>query len=246
MQVVDALKDVKILDPACGSGAFPMGCLHRIVELEEILCKGAVDRYSLKLSIMENNVYGVDIQPIAMLICKLRFFISLICEQANVDFSCPEKNFGINTLPNLEINFVAANSLIGADIRNFEIDWTTDVVLSRLKDELLSIRNEHFLSKGRKAKRQCQRKDEALREQIMTHIIDSAAKPNMSLINTYEKAIEQLTAELKPYEKEVWVDRPLDRTLFGVVESPTSIFREDINKKKRDEITPKFKLIMQQ
>lgn len=236
--VADALKKIKILDPACGSGAFPMGCLHRIVELEEILCKGKIDRYSLKLAIIENCVYGVDIQPIAMLICKLRFFISLICEQTNVDFNSPETNFGINTLPNLETKFVAANSLISADIRSYENDWTADEKLSQLKEELLNIRNEHFLAKGRKAKRQSQRMDEAKREEIMNYIVKHSTQPDVSVISILEKEVEHLRVNLKEYEKEVWVDktRPAEVTLFGVVESPDAIFREDINKKKRDEL----------
>ena len=241
--VADALKKIKILDPACGSGAFPMGCLHRIVELEEILCKGKIDRYSLKLAIIENCVYGVDIQPIAMLICKLRFFISLICEQTNVDFNSPETNFGINTLPNLETKFVAANSLISADIRSYENDWTADEKLSQLKEELLNIRNEHFLAKGRKAKRQSQRMDEAKREEIMNYIVKHSTQPDVSVISILEKEVEHLRVNLKEYEKEVWVDktRPAEVTLFGVVESPDAIFREDINKKKRDELNAQIR-----
>ena len=243
--VAEALKNIKILDPACGSGAFPMGCLHRIVELEEILSKGNIDRYNLKLSIIENCVYGVDIQPIAMLICKLRFFISLICEQTNVDFNSPETNFGINTLPNLETKFVAANSLISADIRSYENDWTADEKLSQLKEQLLNIRNEHFLAKGRKAKRQSQRMDEAKREEIMNYIVKHSTEPDASVISVLEKEVERLQVNLKEYEKEVWVNktRPAEVNLFGVVESPDAIFREDINKKKRDELNAQIRTL---
>ena len=241
--VAEALKAIKILDPACGSGAFPMGCLHRIVDLEELLCEGTIDKYKLKLAIIENCVYGVDIQPIAMLICKLRFFISLICEQKTVEFNSPETNFGINTLPNLETKFVAANSLISADIRKFENDWTADEELSQLKEELLSIRNNHFLARGRRAKRQSQRQDEAKREEIMAHIVNNATKPDTSLIARWQQEIVKLREEYKKYEKEVWVDktRPVEVTLFGVIESPDAIFREDINKRKRDEITTQIR-----
>ncbi|WP_024992790.1 Eco57I restriction-modification methylase domain-containing protein, partial [Prevotella amnii] len=243
--VAEALKNIKILDPACGSGAFPMGCLHRIVELEEILSKDNIDRYNLKLSIIENCVYGVDIQPIAMLICKLRFFISLICEQTNVDFNSPETNFGINTLPNLETKFVAANSLISADIRSYENDWTADEKLSQLKEQLLNIRNEHFLAKGRKAKRQSQRMDEAKREEIMNYIVKHSTEPDASVISVLEKEVERLQVNLKEYEKEVWVNktRPAEVNLFGVVESPDAIFREDINKKKRDELNAQIRTL---
>ena len=106
--IADKLKAIKILDPACGSGAFPMGLLNKMIE---ILCHITPDEniYEMKLAIIENCIYGSDIQSIAAQITKLRFFISLIC---NCEKDATKPNFGIPTLPNLETNFVAANSLI--------------------------------------------------------------------------------------------------------------------------------------
>lgn len=106
--IADKLKTIKILDPACGSGAFPMGLLNRMME---ILCHITPDEniYEMKLAIIENCIYGSDIQSIAAQITKLRFFISLIC---NCEKDATKPNFGIPTLPNLETKFVAANSLI--------------------------------------------------------------------------------------------------------------------------------------
>ena len=74
--IADKLKTIKILDPACGSGAFPMGLLNRMME---ILCHITPDEniYEMKLAIIENCIYGSDIQSIAAQITKLRFFISL-------------------------------------------------------------------------------------------------------------------------------------------------------------------------
>ena len=71
--------------------------------------------YDLKLAIIENCIYGSDIQRIAAQITKLRFFISLIC---NCEKDVNKPNFGIPTLPNLETKFVAANSLISKKSRN--------------------------------------------------------------------------------------------------------------------------------
>lgn len=241
--VIDSLKQIKILDPACGSGAFPMGCLLRIIDIIEILNNNAIDRYQLKLDIIENCVYGVDIQPIAMLICKLRFFISLICEQKNINFNSPETNFGINTLPNLETKFVAANTLISADIRNFEDDWTKDEKLNAMKEELLSIRNTHFLAKGRVAKKSSERQDDVTRQTLLAYITDNAQKPDSEKIAFQEKALQQLTKKLEQYKQEVWIDKthPIEWNLFGVVEHHDTLFREDINKKKRDELTARIK-----
>ena len=243
--ITNALKQVKILDPACGSGAFPMGCLLRIVDIIEQLNGYTLDRYQLKLDIIENCIYGVDIQPIAMLICKLRFFISLICEQNDINFHSPETNFGINTLPNLETKFVAANTLISADIRKYENDWTNDEELYSMKEELLNIRNTHFLAKGRAAKKRSERQDKATRQQLLDYIVSHVQKPDHERIVMHERFLQQLSDELEQYKKEVWVDktRPVEQTLFGVVEHPNSLFREDINKKKRDELTARIKTV---
>ncbi len=107
-KLAEKIKTVKILDPACGSGAFPMGLLNRMVEILERISPNE-DVYNLKLSVIENCLYGSDIQSIAAQITKLRFFISLICD-CEKDASKP--NFGIPTLPNLETKFVSANSLV--------------------------------------------------------------------------------------------------------------------------------------
>jgi hypothetical protein len=65
--------------------------------------------YGKKLMLIENCIYGVDIQPIAIQICKLRFFISLTIEQtADKD----KENYGIKALPNLETKFIVANTLL--------------------------------------------------------------------------------------------------------------------------------------
>jgi hypothetical protein len=151
--IVEKLFECKILDPACGSGAYPMGILHKMVELfnildsqnfylkelegekldqliisaqqlsdtqtrnqtidalenqKEILKKAEFD-YVRKLYIIENCIYGVDIQPIAIQISKLRFFISLLVEQNKKE---NQKNFGIEALPNMDFKLVAANTLI--------------------------------------------------------------------------------------------------------------------------------------
>ncbi|EJW91012.1 type IIS restriction endonuclease, partial [gut metagenome] len=88
--IADKLKNIKVLDPACGSGAFPMGLLNRLVDILHKI-EPTESIYNLKLAIIENCVYGSDIQSIAAQITKLRFFISLICD-CEKDPSKP--NFG--------------------------------------------------------------------------------------------------------------------------------------------------------
>jgi adenine-specific DNA-methyltransferase len=158
--LVAGIDQLKALDPAVGSGAFPMGILHKLVfilgrldprnekwkerqkkrlqdaiaaaeriedvtirentlseleqqidGLEEAFEKNTLD-YGRKLYLIENCLYGVDIQPIAVQIAKMRFFISLIADQ-KVDPSA--ENLGVRPLPNLETKLVAANTLIGIE-----------------------------------------------------------------------------------------------------------------------------------
>ena len=154
------LKSIKILDPACGSGAFPMGLLNRIVDvLEKISPEDSL--YQLKLTLIENCIYGIDIQSIAVQISKLRFFISLICD-CEKDPSKP--NFGIPTLPNLETKFVCANSLIDKQTEDSQGNLFEDPRIQETKDKLIDLRNEHFRAKSASQKRRLRESDDELRK----------------------------------------------------------------------------------
>uniref|UniRef100_UPI00248F033A Eco57I restriction-modification methylase domain-containing protein n=1 Tax=Synergistes jonesii TaxID=2754 RepID=UPI00248F033A len=163
--IAEALQNIKILDPACGSGAFPMGCLNRIVDVLEHTGISQ-SRYELKLNIIENCVYGVDIQPIAMLICKLRFFISLICEQTEIDFEDKENNFGVNQLPNLETKFVAADSLIDIEKRARQSGLFEDPEIGKTKSSLMELRHKHFYARSTYKKQKLREKYECLRQKL--------------------------------------------------------------------------------
>jgi hypothetical protein len=115
-----ALDTVKICDPAIGSGAFPMGLLHEIFTAKQTLHTfehgntKTFDASAVKLNIIQNSIYGVDIEKGAVDIARLRFWLSLI-----VDEEKPK------ALPNLDYKIVVGNSLVsklGNDI--IDIDWT--------------------------------------------------------------------------------------------------------------------------
>ncbi|PZX92786.1 hypothetical protein DOS84_13005 [Flavobacterium aquariorum] len=137
IEILEALNIVKILDPACGSGAFPMGALHKIITILHKLDPDAIwwkekqiknipnalarkymqehldsksPDYIRKLGVIQNSIYGVDLQPIATEISKLRSFLSLVIDESIYDNA---ENRGIEPLPNLEFKFVTANTLIG-------------------------------------------------------------------------------------------------------------------------------------
>ena len=94
------LKEVKICDPAIGSGAFPMGMLREIFLCRSVL-EDVTDAAQIKREIIQNNIYGVDIEKGAVEIARLRFWLSLI-----VDEKSPE------TLPNLDYKIMQGNSLL--------------------------------------------------------------------------------------------------------------------------------------
>ncbi|MDP8204772.1 MAG: DUF4391 domain-containing protein, partial [Candidatus Tenebribacter mawsonii] len=182
--IIDAVFKLKMLDPACGSGAFPMGILLKMVYvLERIDPENKVwkkkllqnipdemknyievntDNFSRKLGLIWNCIYGVDIQTIAIQLTKLRFFISLIVEE-NVDWN-NEDNFGILPLPNLETKFVAANTLIG--IERPEQMLLGDDQREEIEKKIKSNRLEYFNANSRREKKRIKDKDKKLRNEL--------------------------------------------------------------------------------
>ena len=161
-EIADKLKAIKILDPACGSGAFPMGILNRMVEIFERIQPDA-NVYELKLSIIENCLYGSDIQSIAAQITRLRFFISLIC---NCEKDASAINFGIPTLPNLETKFVSANTLIAKKKKDAQLQLFENPDIETTKSELAEIRHKHFAAKSASTKHRLRKQDQELREKL--------------------------------------------------------------------------------
>lgn len=194
--LITAIDALKILDPACGSGAFPMGVLHKLVyilgkldpdndrwkqtqlakldsapmreELERAFSDNN-DDYGRKLYLIENCLYGVDIQPIAIQITKLRFFISLVCDQkTNRDKA---KNHGIRPLPNLETKFVAANTLIG--LPDDESDLFADQRIEPIQNQIRLAYHSHFSIQKREDKLRLQKKVTDYRKQILAICLEN-------------------------------------------------------------------------
>ena len=104
--VLEALRQARVCDPACGSGAYLLGMLHELMALRNVLFRtGAPDAdtaYKRKLEIIQNNVYGVDIDPFAVNIARLRLWLSLAVEY---DGNTPPP------LPNLDFKVEVGDSL---------------------------------------------------------------------------------------------------------------------------------------
>ena len=217
-QIMQSLYDCKVLDPACGSGAFPMGMLQQMVHIlnridpnneqwKEMMLNNAISEtsdayrtatdeeraeivadiersfnesinrpdYARKLYLIENCIYGVDIQPIAIQISKLRFFISLVVDQKTNNN--PVDNFGIRPLPNLEAKFIAANTLIGLEKKEANL-FDSDAI--RIKEkELKDAKHRIFGAKTVKTKRKYKDRVEELRIEITHMLKESGAVGNI-------------------------------------------------------------------
>ncbi len=172
--ILSALDRLKILDPACGSGAFPIGILQKIVMALQKLDRKAewwkarqISRienaflrkqfkekldfttveYARKIGIIQHTLYGVDIQPIAAEISKLRCFLTLIVDE-NIDESKP--NRGVEPLPNLEFKFVTADALLKLPDEQGVVQMTkrNQKNTIELENELHEVRQEYLQSTG--------------------------------------------------------------------------------------------------
>ena len=234
--IVEAISQLKIMDPAVGSGAFPMGILHKLtlalrrldpdnnrweqlqqdragkraeaafkisnqqereVELAEI--SDTFERYrdsdfGRKLYLIQNGIFGVDIQPVACQIAKLRFFISLAIEQEPTQEA--DNNFGIKPLPNLETRFVTANTLIGLQLSEARSLLQDDAVQQLLK-EIEVIREKHVLANNRGQKLRLEAQEEDLHKQLEEELEIQRRK----WVENQQREIEQKAARLPKLEQ---------------------------------------------
>ena len=209
-KIIEMISEIKIIDPACGSGAFPMGILNKLVyvlgkidpdnkywrlvqlkklenEIQKILKRSDSEKeeqfkiikdeldevfdkdlfypdYARKLYLIENCIFGVDIQQIATQLSKLRFFISLIIDQ-KVDKN--KENFGIVPLPNLDLKFITANTLIGLGIeKNIQTTFIKNESIQKILDEIKNQYHRYFRAKLRKDKKKIKEKIENLEKEL--------------------------------------------------------------------------------
>lgn len=249
--LIAAIDRVKILDPACGSGAFPMGALQRLVDLlnkldpnnrrwkEQQLARARQDRelaermqdevnrenalrdvetriadiersfdtqfheldFARKLYLIENCIYGVDIQPIACQIAKLRFFISLIVDQ-KVDPDA--QNFGVRPLPNLETKIVAADALVGLPLEGV---LRSPEIIEKEK-ELRLVRERHFSARTLQTKEKQRGEDQRLRGELA----------ELFRRNGFSKEVSHKLAAWDPYDQNAHSDFLDSEWMFGVTD----------------------------
>jgi hypothetical protein len=150
------LLQCKILDPACGSGAFPCGIMD--VVMDRLYADSPLlptEKFHKKLEILQNMIYGVDIQPMAVQITVLRLFLALIQD-------IQPDNYGIKPLPNVEIKFVCANTL-----RSLKKEKQPRLEVKEIKNAvkiLQEIRNQYFTASSISEKQRLQKQDELARK----------------------------------------------------------------------------------
>ncbi len=209
-QIINALEKVKILDPACGSGAFPIGALQKIVfilqqadpegqlwfkkqikntspEIKKVIEREFAHKnfdYIRKLGIIRENIYGVDIQPIATEISRLRCFLTLVVDERIQE---EMENRGIEPLPNLDFKFVTANTLMGlpgsqvaSQIGLFEDD-------AGIK-ELKELRDMFFNASGSE------------RDQLKLQFVQAQNRMFQRLINEGRRGLADLTTKLTAWD----------------------------------------------
>ncbi len=208
--LIAAIESLKVLDPACGSGAFPMGVLHKLVHVLKKLdpdntlwrqqnraplaaqlaearkipdlalreekveaAEAALEKfdrdfssanhadYTRKLYLIEKCIHGVDIQPIAVQIAKLRFFVALIVSQ-KVDAT--QHNHNVTALPNLETKIVAADSLVPID-RPAQ-GGLRDPAIDEKQQALISANESYFAARTGRTKRKWRDRIFTLRDEL--------------------------------------------------------------------------------
>jgi adenine-specific DNA-methyltransferase len=202
--LIECISKLRSLDPACGSGAFPMGLLKKMVRVltkldpDNSLWKqkqidiaeqldsapareqalAAIERafarnhddYGRKLYLIENGIYGVDIQPLAVQIAKLRFFITLIVDQPIEPNRLGVTNYGILPLPNLETKIVPANTLLG--LQRGQLMLGSNEV-RQLERKLKSVRHRYFTARRYQDKKALRKRDRDICKQLAKALVDS-------------------------------------------------------------------------
>ncbi len=211
-KIVRSLGELRILDPACGSGAFPIGILQKVVfilqqvdpeakiwfenqvantppELRHLIQKEFENRnfdYIRKLGVIRESIFGVDIQPIATEIARLRCFLTLIVDERVND---SENNRGVYPLPNLDFKFVTGNTLI----KLTEVNKTGDEQTGLFEDrsginELKRLRDEYFNSHNSE------------REVLKLKFLQAQNKMLQNMIANHSHGFSDLTQKLSTWD----------------------------------------------
>jgi len=294
-ELIDAIDTCKILDPACGSGAFPMGILHKLVFIlskidpnnkkwkkkqqdkakrDKVLAEKMEDDknrdaaikeidkriediekafdqnnheldFARKLYLIENCIYGVDKQPVAIQISKLRFFIALIVDQKAENDS--EPNRGIRPLPNLETKFVAADTLIYIEkpdqLTLINVDEKLEKKIQHKEEDIHSVREKHFRARTPESKEKYR-------------LLDAKHRGDLALLlekDGFPKATTIQLSGWNPYDQNKFADFfdpmwmfEIDKGFDIVIGNPPYVVPKTLTKNEKKYFIEKYKSALYQ
>jgi type I restriction-modification system DNA methylase subunit len=198
----EKLAEIKVCDPAIGSGAFPVGMMHEIVNARNVLTtylsdKSGRDTYTLKRHCIQESLYGVDIDPGAIDIAKLRLWLSLIVDEEDYQT--------INPLPNLDYKIMQGNSLI-EDFHGISLDvgksdncdlLGKDLELERLIKDLYEKQNAFFNATHPGEKRRLKDAVEEAVLAVFRYRLQQEKKPYYDSLKGIERTASALSGTLR-------------------------------------------------
>lgn len=189
-RVKELLDVVTICDPAIGSGAFPMGILHEILEIKTTL-DWTLDRAAEKKAILQRNIYGVDIEQGAIDIARLRFWLSIIIEEEvptplpNLDYKIMQGNSLLQSFEGVDLSFEEAAPADGQQ------GMFSEGFSDQQKSELHSLTKKYYRASNAVDKRELKAKIDA---KIKAHIKSKFEKKQKSLSTLKAKAVAKVMA----------------------------------------------------
>ncbi|MDD2983734.1 MAG: Eco57I restriction-modification methylase domain-containing protein [Crocinitomicaceae bacterium] len=231
--IIHKLLETTVLDPACGSGAFPMGMLEEMMQvlttvdpegkvwvaemmkskdeqfrehISEMFADGQI-RYVKKLGLLRSCLFGVDLLEYAIEITKLRCWLSLIVEQ-RVDFS--KENYNLKPLPNLEFKFYKKNSLF-----RFYKDQNLNNLIDQIDNEkllkeLVNLENQYFITKSDRHGTKEEIKEKIVK--LLERVVDSQSDNITKQLNSVRSGINHLVSN-RAAEKEIAKLRKKEKAL---------------------------------
>ena len=264
-KIVKTIANLKVIDPACGSGAFLVGILLKLIKLldvvdpnntvwkeiqKEILTKrfekilneedfkGKLREleedfdltknypdFARKLYIIQNSLYGVDIQPVAIELTKLRFFITLLVDQKT---DKKAYNFGIKPLPNLDLNFVCADALVKLDYQKSLAHQNPNI--QELENKIKELSRSYFRASTYQKKKRIEKEIKHLRKQLVEELKNVG----------FPSSIAQKIADFDPFDPlkvNYWFDPEWIfeiRSFDLVISNPPYIRQERLKRIKRN------------
>ncbi len=247
--LVQAIDECKAIDPACGSGAFLMGILHKLVDILQKLDKDNLlwfdllienfpahlkkemriklreenHSYKRKLGLIQKCIYGVDIQPIAIQIAKLRFFLTLLIEQ-DIDHARAGDNYNFLPLPNLEFKLICADTLLrfrSELTQNDENQIVLELENPRAK-ELREAVNDYFAASLPDKKQMIVNRIKDITNDVARiHITEIDKKiGQLRLLTATRRRSQEETIAIISFEKDQWL------SYHGIFDNRTVLFFE--------------------